>query len=306
MKTTYTILLTTGVVILLLALLPGCYTQLATIQDEEQTGYAVQAPDTTYAQAGAAEQYPEAGETIINNYYYDDWHPFHFGYNYYYPSYYWPSYAFSVAYADPWAYDSYWAYDPWWCGTPYLGYGWGQYPGMYYYPPYAAYPAGPGNTYAAANNRTRTFGVTRGGGSRGTVAGSARTGNGYSPTTTAGSDRGGYVPAGRTLDPGSVRPGTASGPATGSNGTNKAAPTRTTGTRVPAYVPGGYSPPATRQPASSGNDDHRARTTGSTRGSSTPSYTPPPSRAPSPTPAPASGGSTGRTTGGTSRGGRDR
>jgi len=311
MKSNYTSSFMIGASVLLIALLPGCYTQLATMKEEQtddQMQYASETQDTSYqyTQAAGAEQYPESGQTVASSYY-DDWRPSHFGYSYYYPSYYWPSYAFSVAYADPWHYDAYWAYDPWWCGTPYVGYGWGHYPGGYYYPPYAYYPYGGKGNNPAANNRTRTFGAARGGGSRGTVTGGGTYG---SPTTTGGDRGGSNLEPGRVLSRGTFGASGPSGGAAGKNGSPQAAPARggnnrNAGTRVPAYTPTGYTPP-TRQPAS-GNDDHQARGTGSSRGSSTPSYNPPPSRAPSPTPAPApSSGSTGRTTSGSTRGGRNR
>jgi len=164
MKTRNVILL--GTLGLFFLLFSGCYTQLGTIRDNddrwsEHKEYRSEerSDEEQYSPSDTESYEDEKGTTIINNYYGDGWYPrWRGGFRYYYPSYYWPSYAFTVAYIDPWFYDYYWYYDPWWCGTPYVVYRGYWYPLSYYYPRW-----GYGYTYATTPplRGGRTFGTTR-------------------------------------------------------------------------------------------------------------------------------------------------
>ena len=178
MKNKLTYLTTLSAATVLFFLLSGCYTQLRTERyerSEAQQKYREQPQEQerSYAEQTDTSVSPE-GNTIINNYYYDDnyadWHPrYHVGFSYYCPSYYWPSYAFTVAYNNPWYYDYYYAYDPWWCGTPYVGYYYPYYPSYYYYYPHYTYGYGGNYTAGRVHHGTRDFGSTRGGTTRGTI-----------------------------------------------------------------------------------------------------------------------------------------
>jgi len=324
MKSKLTLPLMIGISILSFSLLPGCYTQLAVTREEQNEGqpeYTAQnqVASDQYIDSTQVEEYSEGGQTVINNYYPDSY-PHRIGFGYYYPSYYWPSYAFSVAYNDPWFYDSYWAYDPWWCGSPYISYGGWGYSGWDYYPGYYY----PHNGYWDDHNyattyKPRTSGVTRGGGTRGATGRS-----GYDTPTTLGSDRSTFnLPTGRAVDRGTAGTGRTN-PATNKGTVRKEGSQRVTtprsgdtrtsgntnqgsrgsssrsgnnrGNRTPQYTPDRYIPPPTYNPPRSG--DSGTRSTGTSRGS-TPTYTPPPSRAPSsPARAPAQSSGSGRTGGG--------
>jgi hypothetical protein len=156
-----------GMAAVVVAALSGCYTQVGVVrndQDDSQQQYTSDQPADTQAEPG--DDYSANGNYTNN----DDWcynHP-RVGFSYYYPSSYWPSTAFSIAYNDPWFYDSYaWGYSPY-----SYGYGFG-YP-VYGYSPYGYYPGyaygyGYGNGYyhggdhGYAHRNPRTFGSTRGG-----------------------------------------------------------------------------------------------------------------------------------------------
>ncbi len=149
-----------GVILLNLA---GCYTQMGTTQDdrdrESEYSQSRRYDDTSSVQG----EEPERSDYYSNNDYYDGggYRP-RIGFSYYYPSYYWPSTAFSVAYGNPWAYDCYWGYDPWICGTPYVVYPYyGYYPGAYSYPGYYSY-YGYGSSYRRYHHADRSFGSARG------------------------------------------------------------------------------------------------------------------------------------------------
>ena len=177
MRTKYIFWLIASVAALLLFVLSGCYTQVATVREEQpqarQDYDTLQDHPEGYAAEGDTNYEENENPPVVNNYYGNGWHPWA-GFNYYYPSYYWPSYAFGVAYNDPWFYDSYWAYDPWWCGTPYIGY---PYYGSYYsrpafygygiYSPYYHHYYANGGTF----HGTRIFGSARGSVRRGAAAG---------------------------------------------------------------------------------------------------------------------------------------
>lgn len=149
-----------GIVGIFLLLFAGCYTQLKTIHDYDNER------DNNREQYRSDDKYE--GKTYSerdNDYDNDNWYPrYRVGFSYYYPPYYWPSYAFSVAYYDPWFYDRYWYYDPWWCGTPIIVYPacWYCYPAYYYYPyPYYRYRYWYVDDGIRDYRGGRTFGNTR-------------------------------------------------------------------------------------------------------------------------------------------------
>ena len=96
---------------LFVLLFSGCYTRLATVEDRrsepEQYGSRDQGNDSGYYAGNDSGNYYDENSSS----YYDDSYGAYphnrVGFSYYYPSTYWPSYAFSVAYSNPWAYDSY-------------------------------------------------------------------------------------------------------------------------------------------------------------------------------------------------------
>jgi hypothetical protein len=160
--------LTVTISILLLA---GCYTQLGTVRnlpmtDEER--YEAYQPGPSEDDTEATPDYdtpPPTRRFDYDDYYYDryEWYPrYRWYFSYYYPSYYWPSTTFAVAYGNPWYYDCYWWYDPWICGTPYVTYRY--YPGWYgHY--YSYYPYRYQSYYVSGGGGVRTnrdFGSTRG------------------------------------------------------------------------------------------------------------------------------------------------
>jgi hypothetical protein len=165
MKSNIGLIITVGILFLLLFAFSGCYTQLGTTQSERDSSTEAYTPseqenDSDYVADDEGGEYHDRYSSNTNYYYTNmyGWSPrYSFGFSYYTPSYYWPSYAFSVAYADPWFYDSYWAYDPWWCGTPSLGYSYGYYPPYYHHPWY-----GYGYSNNSVNYGPRAFGSTRG------------------------------------------------------------------------------------------------------------------------------------------------
>lgn len=156
------LLLSTG---LLVFIFSGCYTQLGmtkneqTVRNDEYTNDTLSNDSNYYGENEYNHRYSEP----YNDYYYGGYPNNHMGFSYYYPSTFWPSYAFNVAYSDPWMYGSYSYYDPWWCGTPYVNYpSYGYYPSNGYYP-YGYYGHGYGYTVVPARHVRRTFGSTRGG-----------------------------------------------------------------------------------------------------------------------------------------------
>jgi hypothetical protein len=196
MKTRLNVLTIVGFTGLLALFLSGCYTQVGMTRDERraepnQYSYSDVPNDTgTYTgndSGNYAEQEP--GQYYDNEYW--DSPRSRVGFDYYYPSTYWPSYAFAAAYANPWGYNSYWAYDPWWCGVPYVAYpfyapGYGYRYNHYYN---HGYGSGYGYGYGGSVRRNgfRSFGSTRGSG------GSTVNTNNVPPNL----DRGAAVPSGR-------------------------------------------------------------------------------------------------------------
>ena len=159
-----------------LAFFAGCYTQLGTVREEqddmEEYTKGEQEIDSSSTEENdlADDRYREDHYSSYN--YDDSWQSrYRVGFSYYYPSHYWPSYAFSVAYANPWYYDYYWSYDPWWCGTPYVNYGYGYYNSPFYSYPFYSYYYGTAYDRRDVRHSTRDFGSTRGsGGRRGVTA----------------------------------------------------------------------------------------------------------------------------------------
>ncbi|MBI1806393.1 MAG: hypothetical protein HYR76_05010 [Ignavibacteria bacterium] len=330
---------------ILIILLSGCYTQLSTVkedrEDEEQYAPSGDRGDSSYTR-----NEDEEGEyRNRSDYGYDDYswqYRPRIGFSYYYQPW-WPSYAFSVAYASPWCYDNFWAYDPWYCGTPYIRYPFYGYSPAYYYPAYY-YPSfyshyGYPRAYSSLRRGTRDFGSTRGsGGGRGTPAGYdlpntdrgnynlptgaslGRGANGASPNRNSPSvkDNSRQLGSQRTYVPrndGRARvrmnetvrgSGSRGGDARGSR-RGDASPQ----VSRPQESSGASSAPVYRPPGRStgGSHEHNRgnRDTGSTRsGGST--YSPPPAPAPHSSPPPPSSSwspqSSGGSRGGGSRGGR--
>jgi hypothetical protein len=110
----------------------GCYTQVGATRDtDEDNEYVAESPndDSSFVEESNTTEYTDNG-------YCDDTYRPRVGFNYYYPSTYWPSTAFTVAYSDPWFYDyNWWAYDHLYYTSPYSWYYSSWYP-SYYYPPY--------------------------------------------------------------------------------------------------------------------------------------------------------------------------
>lgn len=267
----------------------GCYTQLATVHEEEEPQVA-------------AEDSTRSGND------YDSYHrwrdSYHVGFDFYYPA--WSAYWFY----DPWWYSPAY-YDPWWCGSP-VAYWRYPYPYYGYYPRFAyfayphyyySYPYYYPGFVARATYATRNSGVRRSGSGdrsgywsgRGTAAG----GVGYSGTTYGGV---------RTA--GMSRPGSSASGQVGSSPTRgySAGRDASTPTRVgaPAGRTRGYSGPGTY----SGRSGAGERRYGTSRPGGSPSSGPrvsaPPSRsggAPS-VGARSSGSGGGRSGGGGGRRGR--
>jgi len=153
MKTKLTILTLLSCVGLFLLIFSGCYTQLASMRDEQEgdeeyTTTGQQNNDSIISENEGGEYRDESGCCE------DSYRP-HVGYSYYYPSSYWPSAAFSLAYADPWFYDYAWRYSSWYnyyspAWYPYYGYS------PYYYNPayYYGYDYGYGTTVHSGGRRT--------------------------------------------------------------------------------------------------------------------------------------------------------
>jgi hypothetical protein len=170
-----------GIIILAAMALSGCYTQLATSDNEDRPA---DSQEYTSADTGV-------GPTIINNYYgsdaYREWQ-YRTSFRYFSYS---PHMMWDIGWSDPF-YDAYW--DPWY--TPYAPYPWHNpywsrpyyysdwytanpyyYPGGYYGIPVIAY----GNSAAFVAPRRRTTGSLRGG-----DAGSIRGGTAAIPPPATG------------------------------------------------------------------------------------------------------------------------
>lgn len=268
----------------------GCYTQLATTQDEYHEEYAATEGDTT------ADNYEQS---YTDNGYYDnnDGMPgYRYGFDYYYPS-----IGFGFSTYDPWywRYNGWYYYDPFICGTyyPSIYAGWYPYwhhPGFYFYPYYNH------RTYAGNFGRggygVRTIGSTRGGGAvRGGNEGGYRT----TPASGAGSLPTGYrSSSGTRSNPPAAAPRVSTG-------------RRSDGAREKGAVRSGSRSGTTR--SGSGRESTRGQsprtyTPPRNTGGSGRSYSPPPPPPPAQSTPPSSGGgrSSSGSSGGGSRGGRGR
>lgn len=297
-------------------LVAGCYTQLTPVKEESKDDerYSPRRDEYTGDEDqdsnAAAPRYSDRYRRSDDDSYYDEYssHPRYGAYfSYYYPAYYWPSFAFGAAYYNSWCYGSYWYYDPWICGTPYVFYPWYG----FYYPPFYAYHYPYyrfRSSYAVGGGsggvrRNRDFGSTRGGSGR--VFGTGR-----------GINRGGYYPpSGASVDrshgtnrrgDGSTRSAVARGGRGGSRivreyhsaregrSGNRGQEVRERGAREErsgerkdqevrsTYPRWEVSPPERRGRESGGSDRGGARSIGSHRGSdgarqAPPSSSPPPS-----------------------------
>ncbi len=298
---------------LLLVLLAGCYTQLATTRDEERPRrYYTYGDDRVEQEDTIATE--ERGYRDDYDPYYDSWRTrSHFMFRFYYPA------VYSYWAYDPWFTDCFYFYDPWICGTPFIGYPYWysyRYRPFYsgYYSPYRFYR----NPYywgevvyvpgSGVASRTRNSGVRRTGEDGGAVRdGSGRYTSGSSgsfgmpASRTSGGSRGEV--SGRSAT--RTRSGEQSGYDRGSRGGEVSGRTRGTSSHR-----GSYTPPASRSgesgrssspaPSRRGSGGGESRGSGSTRSrdNSMPasSYTPPAQPSPSSAPAvsaPSSGSGSG-------------
>ncbi len=228
MKAKLTGILFLGIIVAAFLGLSGCYTQVSTRGDGDYQ-YAQEGYDNDTTSVGDSNY---ADNSCCGNEW-DDWHHRSMiGFDYYYPGYYWPAFAFS--FYDPWFY-----YSPYWYGYypqypyPYNFYG---YSGYYPYYGYHGYYHN-GNYYYGTG---RGFGSTRGLMSTRAI-GSSRDVAPVNATSRA--DRAGY-----NLPVGSVQGGRA---ATGVNRAPATSSPRTGVTRQ-STAPRRYVPPAaTRRAAPS-------------------------------------------------------
>jgi hypothetical protein len=284
--------------------LSGCYTQLKTTREaySDDNKYTTEEQNEGETYNDENEEYSESSECC------EDYRP-RVGFVYYYPAYYWPSVAFTIAYTDPWFYDYYWAYDPWYYYSPYR---WSYY---YWYPPYYYSPYyGYYYSYDWGNvNRSRRYdgairgGVTRGGTdyieqtsstpTRFDLPGGSSVGRGVSNKNTDRSSASVRENSRRVQDQrsnirnegkSSVRTTNPNVRGSGSRDVNRRSDTRNRDTQPKSR------PPEIRNSAPPSNSTPRRE-----EHSNTPSYTPPP-RSSSPPPS-SSGGSS--RSGGDSRGG---
>ena len=290
--------------------LTGCYTQLATVHEDDDRYSSEQyaSDDSTRATQAPADEYDRGFEDG-----YQRSARWRVGFAYYYPT--WSSY---WAY-DPWYYDAY-PYWGGWCGTayltyyPHIAYPWYYYSSFhsYYYPNYAYrygyYPrySGGGNIYATRNSGSRRAGTNDrrdGGISRGTSSGG---GAGYSLPSAgiSGGSRAGTIT--RNGNDGGSRSSTSSvsrGSGTtsrdggwiyrvpSSRGGNAGAPS--SGGISTGRSSGGRSGSSSGGSRNSGGSRSRSDEGYSGRSAPAPSYTPPPARSSSPPPSSSGGGNSG-------------
>ncbi len=315
-------------------ILAGCYTELGTMRERSRDDDSYSNRQQTYEES---EEDTTSSDSYSQSQRYDDYsydrydgYPRYRGsFSYYYPSSYWPSVGFTLAYNDPW-YGwgvGYSCYDPWWCGTSYVMYPWPS----YYYPPYYTYYPYYRYRYASGETVPRTnrdFGSTRGGsirtggrdrgddrgsyvapstGSYTPGTGAARRGD--TPTTTrpeARRGRRGEVGVSRTPSRDSQGSGTREGDRSGSR---ERSGQRSSGERRFEFVPRDAVPtPPARVDRPSEPQREQPRQSGSRRESEPQQHSPaPPTYSPPPPPQQNSGGSSGgrnSSEGGGRRGGR--
>ncbi len=337
MKPSIRLLMTVVPLFALSLLVSGCYTQLATTQDEDQGSY-VSKPErarlSELQDTTAAVQEPN----------YDEYDQFHsrVGFGYYYPSslywditfgdpfyYGWPSYGWMSPYSNYYGYWNRWSYYGY--GSGYYPYGYGGYSPYGYYSgyPYVVYSGNFG--YSLPGGRTsqtrdagyrRTGGSTRVGGYSGSVVGSTGSTPGVAPASRrSGSQvRSNAAPAARRSQSSSTRASRTYSSPSSNGGRGYAAPSRSAAPSVrSAPSSGGSRSPqggtrssgASRSrgysdaPASGYYRSGAAPQRGST--SSAPGYSPSPSYSPSSTPASSSPApSTGSSNGGSRSSGATR
>ena len=303
----------------------GCYTQLATTRDEDQTS-----DRSSYEASRSYDDADTVAARGISDFDEDVRGQYRAGFDFYYPSaWYWGA----GFYGDP-IYNLY-GY-PGYYGYPYNYYGYG-YPGYYGYGnygifnPYYGYSGYPFVTYAATGSRRnqtrdagyRRSGLTRNAGySRGVTA-SVSSSPGVSPASRRAGTQGGGTVAPANRRSGSQVNRSATRNYTPQSSTRVPSATTPSGSSSPSArstPSGGSRAPSSTPPRSSGtnrsrgysdspasgtyrNDGGSSRSGSSSPGSSrtsspsytpsySPSHTPAPSSAPS-SPAPSSGGSSG-------------
>jgi hypothetical protein len=293
----------------------GCYTRVAT-DDENGTTYWDRNQDTTYQSQN--NNYDETGRYGDHVY---------LGFEYYTPS---PYYGY-----DSWSYNGYynspWNYSSWYYGAAFMGYPflyYPYYPSPYYYPHHHGYYGGYASyggygSYANAGGYggARNSGYTRRGslpglfdntgrGTSGTGgAYVASPGSGYSIPTRSGSQPSGTVAgsSNRSERSSTVNPGSNAIPSRGNtvrvipNGTSAPARGQSTGSQQQGVSYGAGRSGNTRSGGGSRHD-------GGSRPAYVPSYTPSRASAPHYSPPPSnsgrSGGSDNRSSGGSRGRGR--
>ena len=239
-------------------LLSGCYTQLATREDDGDQ----------YEKYGAARTVDEQDSTADRTpYYYDDYDQwrghYRLGFSYYYPSWwYWdaafadPYYGGWTPFGYPFSYSDYYGYGRGFYG--YGAYGYGGY-GYYGYDPYGYYQGYPYVVYAGTTKeQTRNSGYRRTGGGRL----SGVTGR---PATTMG-----LTPAGRRAGSqgATAAPATRRSVSPAARGTSRSYTPQSSGTSGGSSAPSRTGSPSTRSAPSSGGSrspEGGTRNSGSTR-----------------------------------------
>ena len=299
----------------------GCYTQLATEEEDESSSEARYDVPRSYEEGDTLEPRPS---------YYDDYdqsrHRHWIGFSFYYPGYWDPFY-------DPWYWGSSFSYpySPYYYRYSYgYGYPYGYYGYPYSYYPYHYYTGYPFVVYAG-RNQTRESGYRR--------TGASRVGGYYGSGTTPGASL--SIPSasrrsGSGRDAGYSRPSNRSTESSSGRGSSRGYVPESRGRSRDVAPPSRSSAPSARQAPSGGSSRGSSSPSGSTRSSGssgrsrsyydspsgsyrhdapasrgntpsyTPSYTPSHSPPPAPSSAPSSGGSQGGTrSGGATRSGRE-
>ncbi len=281
----------------------GCYTQLATIRDEDQTSARSRYDESRPyddADTVAVQGTSDYDEDVRGN--------FHAGFDFYYP----PPWYWDSGYGDPYYYGYGYGY-PGYYGYPYSYYGYGYgYFGAFV--PYYAYRGYPFVTYAgggARYNQTRNSGYRRSGFNRGTglpggmsasvsssfslpVTGERSSSQGARAVATSNRRSGmsanqvatrRYVSVPSTRVRSVATQNRPSAPRGGSSASRVS--------RVPASRSRGYSgSPTSGYYRYNGGSPRTGNPSSGSPRSSSPSYTPSPSTAPS-SPSPSSSGSSG-------------
>jgi len=189
MKTKISLIILVGILGVFALLASGCYTQLQAVRSagEGEEGYASaqQVQDSSY------DAESEQGYTEHDGCCDDNSRP-RVGFDYYYPSSFWPSSAFGIAYSNPWSYDYYWTYNPFnYYSVPYYGYS------SYWYAPYYSSPYYYGYYYSNGGSNLN-HGRRYDGSVRGNDRSTSTSGTGYNPPTTTGTRY--DLPAGTSMN----------------------------------------------------------------------------------------------------------